>query len=69
MVVSNNLVLSMVIGQENLCAISAAFDVKDCCVAELSAIGNADEATAGEVRTLVAGKLGRTSQVLRAVCG
>ena len=68
-VVSNNPVLSMVICEEDLCAISAAFDLKHCCVAELSAIGDADEATAGEVRTFVAGKLSRTSQVLRAVCG
>jgi hypothetical protein len=41
MVVSNNLVLSMVIGQEDLCAISATFHMKDSSVAELSAIGDA----------------------------
>jgi hypothetical protein len=35
----------MVIGKEDLCAVCAAFDLKDCCVAELAAISDANEPT------------------------
>jgi hypothetical protein len=67
MVVSNNPVLSMVIGKEDFCAVSAAFYLKDSHVAELTAISNAQELAGREVGTFVACVLCRTSQELWAV--
>ena len=60
MVVSNNPVLGMVIAKEDLCAVRAAFDLKDCCIAELAAIGNADELARCERWPVVACQLCRT---------
>ena len=53
-VVSNNPALNMVICEEDLCAVSAAFDMKHRCVAELSAVGDADELARAELWAFVA---------------
>ena len=49
LVVSSNRTTGMVICKEDLCAVSAAFDMKHRHVAELAAVGDADEATAGKI--------------------
>jgi len=44
----------MVICKEHFSTVSATFDWKDCCVAELAAVGNAYELTASERWAFVA---------------
>jgi len=54
MVVCNNPILCMVICKEDLSAVHTAFDMVDCCIAELATISDAQEATARELRAFVA---------------
>jgi hypothetical protein len=57
LIVSKDPILIVVIAEEYFGAVCAAFYLEDSLIAELSAVGNAQELTSCEVRTLVACQL------------